>query len=479
MSASEVALLAPEIVVALGASWLLLAPFLFRRDDVGLARWQTLLVLAVATAAILWSAEGAGANAGGLLGATFALDGFAVFFKLLFVAAVALVVLLSTDFLREEGYSPWEYFSLLAFALCGAMFMVSGVHLISIWIGLELLSLSSYVLAGYYKDRAASTEAAMKYFVLGTASSAIMLYGMSLIFGVTGSLELGRVAVAVVGAAGSDALAFGTLLLGAGLCFKVAAVPFHVWTPDVYVGAPTPVTAFLATASKAAAFAIFARIFYQGFAGLRVEWSGVLAVVAALSMVGGNLAAITQDNVKRMLAWSSIGHAGYALIGILAMTPLGLTSVLVYMLVYVFATAGIWAVILMLRRKEYAGESVADFGGLHARAPLVAFAMVVFLLSLGGIPPTAGFVGKYYLFLAGVGAGWGWLVVLAVLTSALSMFYYFRLVVAMYLREERGAEIAGGGALKLVAAVCLVVVLALGVMPQPLLERVAVALAGS
>ncbi len=478
MKWSDAVFLAPEIVIALGASWLLVAPFIFRRSNVASAKWQMLIVLAATATTVFWSAGASMQPATEMLAAMFVTDGFATFFKLLLIAVIALVTLLSEDFLVEGRYSPWEYFSLLAFALCGTMFMVSGVHLISIWIGLEVLSLSSYILAGYYKEQNASTEAAMKYFILGSMSSAILLYGISLIFGVTGSLGLENIAAAIRDIHGNEALLLGMILLGAGLSFKIAAVPFHVWTPDVYVGAPTPITAFLSTASKAAAFAIFARIFYIALADFQVDWSGVLAVVAALSMIVGNLAAVTQDNVKRMLAWSSIGHAGYALLGILAMSELGLTAVLVYMLVYVFATLGIWALILMLRRREYAGESIADFGGLAGRAPLWAFAMVIFLLSLGGIPPTAGFVGKYYLFLAAIGAGWGWLAIVAVLMSAVSMFYYLRLVVAMYLREDPGAELAGGGSLKFVAAACLVITLALGLAPQPLLRQVGESLRG-
>ncbi|HEY0591623.1 MAG TPA: NADH-quinone oxidoreductase subunit N [Thermoanaerobaculia bacterium] len=479
MKWSDVVFLAPEIVIALGASWLLVAPFIFRRSNVAAAKWQTLVILAATAGTVFWSAGARSVPATAMLAAMFVTDGFATFFKLLLIGAVALVALLSEDFLVEGRYSAWEYFSLLAFALCGTMFMVSGVHLISIWIGLETLSLSSYILAGYYKEQHASTEAAMKYFILGSISSAILLYGISLIFGVTGSLGLENIARAIHGIVGNEALLLGMILLGAGLSFKVAAVPFHVWTPDVYVGAPTPITAFLSTASKGAAFAIFARIFYMALAEFQVDWSAVMAVVAALSMIVGNLAAVTQENVKRMLAWSSIGHAGYALLGILAMSELGLTSVLVYMLVYIVATLGIWALILMLRRREYAGESIADFGGLAVRAPFWAFAMVIFLLSLGGIPPTAGFVGKYYLFLAAIGSGWGWLAIIAVLMSAVSMFYYLRLVVAMYLREDPGAELAGGGSLKFVAAACLAITLALGLAPQPLLRQVGESLRGA
>jgi NADH-quinone oxidoreductase subunit N len=402
----------------------------------------------------------------------FALDSFAIFFKLLFVVTIAMVTLLSDDFLRRSRYAAWEYYSLMAFALCGMMFMASGVHLATIYVGLELMSLSSYILAGYFKNEQKSTEAAMKYFVLGAVSSAILLYGISLIYGVTGTLNLLHIATSMSTLVTNDALMFGIMLLGAGLCFKIAAAPFHVWTPDVYEGAPTPITAFLSTASKTAAFAIFARIFYVGMYHFRLDWQYVLAAIAALSMLVGNLAAITQDNVKRMLAYSSIGHAGYVLLGILSVSEMGLRGVLVYSVVYVFATLGIWATVLMLERNEYAGESVDDFEGLHRRAPFWAFAMLVFLLSLGGIPPTSGFIGKYFLFYAAVNAGFGWLAIIAVLMSAVSMFYYVRIVAAMYLRGDGRAEMLGTTrGLQFVAVVALIVTLFLGLWPAYFIDE--------
>jgi NADH-quinone oxidoreductase subunit N len=474
MSWNDTIYLLPEIILSIGASLLLIAPVIgLRGDDSKAAKWSMMLVLAATAVTVIicsYAVQGLGQTRG--FGLMFALDPFSIFFKLLFIAAVAMVTLLSDDFLGEARYSAWEYYSLLAFALTGMLFMVSGMSLITIYIGLELMSLSSYILAGYFKNERKSTEAAMKYFVLGAVSSGILLYGISLVYGVCGSLNLLRISRAMSTLITNDALMIGIMLLGAGLCFKIAAAPFHVWTPDVYEGAPTPITAFLSTASKAAAFAVFARVFYIAFPHFQLDWSNVLAVIAALSMVLGNLAAITQDNVKRMLAYSSISHAGYALMGIIALNEFGIQGILVYTLVYVFANLGIWATVLMMRRHEYAGEQIDDFEGLHRRAPFWAFAMVIFLLSLGGIPPTAGFIGKYFLFYSAMQAGFGWLAVIAVLMSAVSMFYYLRLVVAMYLREGRDAEVAITPALRIVAGVCLVVTLALGVLPTPLLSEV-------
>jgi len=477
--------LLPEIVISIGACLLLIAPVMRRgggvvrasgapsRGGASTAKWAMLAILALTAIAVVASSGlVADITQTKTFASMFALDAFSIFFKLLFIATMAMLVLLSDDYLAASRYSAWEYYSLLAFALCGMMFMASGVHLAAIYIGLELLSLSSYILAGYFKNELKSTEAAMKYFVLGAVSSAILLYGISLIYGVTGTLNLMRIADAMSTLVTNDALMFGIMLLGAGLCFKIAAAPFHVWTPDVYEGAPTPITAFLSTASKSAAFAIFARIFYVGMHHFRLDWQVVLAIIAALSMIVGNLAAITQDNIKRMLAYSSIGHAGYVLLGILSVSEMGLYGVLVYSVVYVFATLGIWACVLMLSKHEYAGEQVSDFEGLHRRAPLWAFAMIVFLLSLGGIPPTAGFIGKYFLFYSAVGAGFGWLAIIAVLMSAVSMFFYFRIVMAMYLRDGDGqAEVVSSGGLKLVAAICLVVTLLFGILPGPLVEQ--------
>ncbi|MEK6374197.1 MAG: NADH-quinone oxidoreductase subunit N [Acidobacteriota bacterium] len=472
MSSSDLVYLAPEIILSIGASILLLMPVIWQGSDRS-AKSFTLVVLGITAISIVVSSHAVVNIAQSQqLQAMFTLDPFSIFFKLLFIVVMAMIVLLSDDFLAEARYSRWEYYSLLAFALIGMMFMASGMSLITIWIGLELMSISSYILAGYFKNEGKSTEAAMKYFVLGAVSSAILLYGLSLIYGVCGSLNLLKISAAMSTIITNDALMFGIMLLGAGLCFKIAAVPFHVWTPDVYEGAPTPITAFLSTGSKAAAFAVFARVFYVGLHDFQLGWSNVLATIAALSMILGNLAAITQDNVKRMLAYSSIAHAGYLLLGIIALNSFGLSGVLVYSIVYMFANIGIWSIILMLRRHEYAGERVDDFEGLSRRAPLWSFAMVIFLLSLGGIPPTAGFIGKYYLFAAAVQSGFGWLAIIAVLMSAVSMFYYLRLVVAMYLKEGRQADVAITPALRFVAAVCLVVTLFLGIYPPPMIHQV-------
>ncbi|HEX7152994.1 MAG TPA: NADH-quinone oxidoreductase subunit N [Thermoanaerobaculia bacterium] len=472
MSWNDIVFLLPEIIIAIGASLLLIAPVSGFRAAAPAAKWSMIGLLAIAAGSVVaCSVAVVNIEQTPAFASMFALDPFSIFFKLLLIVTVALVALLSDEYLRESRYSHWEYYSLLAFALCGMMFMVSGVHLATIYVGLELMSLSSYILAGYFKNEQKSTEAAMKYFVLGAVSSAILLYGISLIYGVTGTLNLTGISRAMSALIENDALVFGILLLAAGLCFKIAAAPFHVWTPDVYEGAPTPITAFLSTASKAAAFAMLARIFYIALPHFRLDWSAILATIAALSMIIGNLAAITQNNIKRMLAYSSIGHAGYVLLGIIGMGSMGLRGVLIYSVVYIFATLGIWATVLMLKRHQYAGEQIDDFEGLSKRAPFAALAMVFFLLSLGGIPPTAGFIGKYFLFFAAMEAGYTWLAVIAVLMSAVSMFYYLRVVVAMYLREGREAEVGTSGTLRFVVGLCLLVTIVFGVLPRPLITQ--------
>lgn len=408
-----------------------------------------------------------------ILADSFILDGFSFVWKIMVLLAVALTVLLSQRFVEDGGYRPGEYYSLLLYAATGMMFMASGFNLISIWISLELMALSSYILAGYFKRELKSNEAALKYFVLGALSSGVMLYGMSLLYGGTGSVQLEGIASAIAAAESPSLLVvMGWVLLVVGLLFKVAAVPFHLWAPDVYVGAPTPVTAFLAVASKTASFAILVRILYQGLPGLRVDWQIILAAVAVVTMVWGNLAALTQDNVKRLLAYSSIAHAGYVLVGVLALNEIGLWAVVYYLLAYGFITMGTFGTVILLERKSYAGETCEDYAGLASRSPFLAAMMLVFMLALTGIPPTGGFVGKFYLFAAAIQAGWTWVAVIGVLMSAVSLYYYFRIVVFMYQKEttETTPEPLREPALAGAIILCFVLTLVLGLYPAPFIE---------
>ena len=406
----------------------------------------------------------------------FILDGYAFFWKVLFLIAAIVVVFMSERFLADGGYRFGEYFALILLATTGMLLMVSGFNLLAIWISLELMALSSYILAGFFKHERKSNEAALKYFVLGAVSSGILLYGISLLYGATGTLHLTvlaeRLPEAVALGGESPLAAVGWLLLAIGLFFKVAAVPFHVWTPDVYQGAPTPVTAFLAVASKAASFAILVRIFYQGMPSLKPEWQWAVAGVAIVTMIWGNLAALTQSNVKRMLAYSSIAHAGYALIGVLAASEEGLWALLFYLFAYSFITLGAFGTVILLERREYAGESYEDYAGLARRAPALAAMMLVFMLALTGIPPSGGFFGKIYLFAAAVEAGWIWVAVVGVVTSAISLYYYLGIAVQMYLKEPRDdtpLPLAAPGLSGVIAA-CAIVTVLLGLLPQSLVD---------
>jgi NADH-quinone oxidoreductase subunit N len=469
----EYLLLAPEILLASAGLLLLLAGAIGRGMGNRESAVVTLFSLAL-TAGVLLRVHSVIPARLLVLNGSFVLDGFSFFWKILVLIATALTVLLSIRFLEEGNYRPSEYYSLLLLATSGMMFMASGYTLLTIWIGLETMALASYILAGYFKRERRSTEAAMKYFILGAMSSGILLYGISLLYGATGTIHLGDLSEALRGAQaqGSPLVPLGWLLLAAGLFFKVAVVPFHIWTPDVYVGAPTPVTAYLAVASKAASFAILLRIFYEGLGSLKVEWQTVVAIVAVITMIWGNVAALTQDNVKRMLAYSSIAHAGYVMIGVLVASEIGLWSVLFYLLTYTFVTMGAFGTVILLERREYAGETAADYAGLSRRSPFLAAMMLLFMIALTGIPPTGGFVGKFYLFAAAVQKGWTWVAVVGVLTSAISLYYYFRIVLYMYLRDsdQTTPTPLHAPALVVAIAICAIATLALGIVPGPFID---------
>jgi NADH-quinone oxidoreductase subunit N len=469
-SGSDWLLLSPELLLTVaGLLVLSLAVFVDKAKEEFLA-FLTLLSVAGAMALVLFL-SGYSGRGGSILGGMFVLDNFAVFFKLLMLASIGLTVLASVRFVGGSPYPGGEYYALLLFTGVGMLFMVSGDNLISIYVALELMALSSYVLAGYFKGEIKSTEAALKYFILGAFSSGVLLYGLSLVYGVAGEMGLPELAKLFATQEKSNLLLVGILLILSGLLFKIAAVPFHVWTPDVYEGAPTPVTAFFSVGPKLAAYAILARIFYVAFPKFHADWSLIVALVAAATMVFGNLAALLQANVKRMLAYSSIAHAGYALLGVVGFrTDFGLWGVLVYLLAYTFMNFGVFALVVFLETKGYAAEQVSDFNGLAKRNMAAAVVMLVFLLSLAGIPPTAGFIGKYYLFTAAMKAGYAWLAVLAVLMSAVSLFYYFRIAAAMFFSEGEGAPLRSSYTLTTAVLICAVATLLVGVAPQPFVE---------
>ena len=462
----------PELVLTGGAMLLLLLAVLVPRRD-GLLLWTALAAVAL-TLVLVVRFFGLDVTASrGLL----AIDGFAAFFKVVVLLSAALTLLMSAPYLKVEGIRAGEYYFLILCATIGMMFMASGVELITLFIGLETMAVSFYVLVGFLKPNPRSSEAAVKYFLLGGFSLGILLYGMSLLYGVTGTTSLAGIAAALSGQDRSLVLVLAVILVGAGMGFKIAAVPFHMWAPDVYEGAPTPVTAFLSVGSKAASFAMLLRIFVVGLPALGAEWTLLFYVLAVVSMTVGTIAALPQSNLKRMLAYSSIAHAGYLLIGVVVGTERGVTAMLVYLGVYLFMQLGAFAVVAAMRRSDIIGDELKDLNGLSKRSPMAAIAMLFFMLSLGGIPPTAGFMGKVWLFGAAIDAGFIWLAVIAVANSALSIYYYIRVVVFMWINQEEpvGSPIVIGPAMRVALGVALLGTVVLGLYPQFLFEQAATA----
>jgi len=482
ISLSDFYYLLPEIVLTTGSLVLLLADLMVPRNRQSILAWVTLAVLG-ATAVALVPVAGANVQVSrGLI----AVDTFALFFKVLFLIAAALTVLMSVRYLEVEGTRAGEYYFLILCATLGMMFMAGGTDLITLFIGLETMAISFYILAGFLKPSRRSNEAAVKYFLLGAFSLGILLYGMSLMYGLTGTTNLRMIATALAGQESDPRLILAVILVVAGMGFKIAAVPFHMWAPDVYEGAPTPITGFLSVGSKAASFAMLLRIFIESLPTMRVAmsataasgaaapeigWGMLFYVLAVVTMTVGNFAALTQSNLKRMLAYSSIAHAGYLLIGVVAGTDRGITAMLVYLFVYAFMQLGAFTVLALMRRQDVVGDELKDLNGLFFRQPFAALAMLLFMLSLGGIPPTAGFMGKFWLFGAAIESGYIWLAVIGVLNSAVSLYYYIRIVVYMMLKNEpTGSEPKKTPALAFALGVAVVATLLLGIYPQPLFE---------
>jgi len=485
---NDLRLITPELVLTLSA-FLILG--LSALPDLGRKPWAAFLasLACFSTLAVLlafvWRLGLQALRAPDLtigFGGMFILDAFSVFFKVLFLLAGILTILVSTRYLEVERANVGEYYALVLFAVVGMMFLASAGEFITVFVSLETMALSFYILVGFLKANRKSNEAALKYFLLGSFSTGIFLYGISLIYGTTQTTVLGLIGISrakmALGEAVAPIFVLGVILVIVGLAFKIAAVPFHMWAPDAYEGAPTPVTAFLSTGSKAAAFVVLARIVSMALMPLGPRWATLLAILAVGSMTLGNVAAILQDNIKRMLAYSSIAHAGYVLLGLIAVglgdsvetREYGLKAVLIYLFIYTFVNFGAFAMVIILRREQIAGDRVADFAGLARRAPWAAFAMLVFMLSLAGIPATAGFIGKWYLFGAVVKAHYAWLAVVAVINSAVSLYFYIRVVVNMYMKAPEGAtSFAPSWGQRVAVAVCITFTLVFGIYPQPII----------
>ncbi|MBI4417919.1 MAG: NADH-quinone oxidoreductase subunit N [Ignavibacteriales bacterium] len=395
------------------------------------------------------------------------------YFSALFVIVGLFSIVIARNYLSHFGSHHGEYYALILLAVSGMMLMASGTDLIIIFLGIELMSLAFYILAGFFRAKTTSNESALKYFLLGAFATGFLLYGIALLYGVTGSTNLAVIAANAAPLANEPLFLLGVGMLTIALGFKVAAVPFHMWAPDVYEGAPTAVTGFMATAGKAAAFAAFGAVFFNGFAFSGTDVNALLAILAALSMIVGNVTAVVQNNVKRMLAYSSVAHAGYILSGIAAGNAEGQTGMMFYVGAYAFMTLGAFTIVGILEGDDGKGLTYADYTGLGSRNPIAAFLMAIFMFSLAGIPPMAGFFGKYYVFLAAVKADMTWLAVVGVLTSLVSVYYYLRLVVEMYFREEVPAvSIRPSGGSLVIAALAAFMVVQFGIYPSILLTLI-------
>ena len=400
------------------------------------------------------------------------IDGFGIFFNWIFVVAALIVAVVSYQYLENAGEHHGEYYGLILFAQCGMFFLASGTDLVTLFIGLELMALTFYVLVGFLRTDKRSNEAAIKYLLLGAFSSGFLVYGFSVMYGLAGSTRLVDVAAAIASRPPWDPIVFLALATTAvGLLFKVSAAPFHMWAPDAYEGAPTTVTAYLSVASKAASIAFLLRIFLGPLGSARYAWEPILAFIAILTLTIGNLAAINQTNIKRLLAYSSISHAGYMLLGLVAGNATGINGIAVYVMVYTFMNLGAFLVVIALRRQNIIGEDLDDIAGLMHKSPTYAVLMLIFLLSLSGIPPTAGFLGKYYIFLSLIQTGHYALAVVATLYVAVAIYYYFKIVRSMFVREETAkAPLASSFGVRLALGVSGALTLLIGLYPEPFLR---------
>jgi NADH-quinone oxidoreductase subunit N len=462
----DIGSIAPELELTLFGMILLIADLLIvEKRKIGIIA----LVGIAISAGFLYRLSGYESLA---YGGALVVDQFSWFFKLLFLIGAALSIALSLKYLDIERENHGEYYALILFATMGMMFMAGAVDLVTLYIGLETMAIATYILVGFLRGSQRSNEASLKYFLLGAFSSAILLYGMSLLYGISGSTRFAEISTALSSRPINDPISLMALItLSAGMFFKIAAVPFHQWTPDAYEGAPTSITAFMSVAVKAASFAMMVRVFMIAVYPLRPHWVAIMSVISIMTMTVGNVAAITQSNVKRLFAYSSISHAGYILLGLIAGNETGLTAIPMYLLIYTFTNLGAWAVIVALRRKDVIGEHIDDMNGLFFRHPTAAVLMLIFLLSLAGIPPTAGFIGKYYLFSAVVQTNHIPLAIVAVLNAAISAYFYLRIVVAMFMREateKTGMAFAPG--LLTVLAVALIFTLWIGIYPDPFIS---------
>jgi NADH-quinone oxidoreductase subunit N len=459
----------PELVLAIGAMALLMLGAFRGEGTAVLISWLAIALLAVAGVVVVMLPAGTLVTFGG----SFIVDPFARFLKLLALAGSAFAIFMSFDYFAFEKQQRFEYPVLIVLATTGMLMLISAADLIALYVGLELMSLALYVVAAIDRDSARSSEAGLKYFVLGALSSGMLLYGASLVYGFTGTVAFAGIAKAATH--GNIGLIFGLVFLFAGFCFKVSAVPFHMWTPDVYEGAPTPITAFFASAVKVAGIAMFVRTPIMAFPSIVPEWQQIVVFVAIASMALGSFAAIGQRNFKRLMAYSSIGHMGFALVGLAAGTAQGIEGVLIYMAIYITMTLGTFAVILAMRREGQMVEEIGDLAGLARTHPTTAFFLAMLLFSLAGVPPLAGFFAKFYVFLAAINAGLFALAVIGVVTSVVGAYYYLAIVKTMYFDDPARPFTPMPYDLRLVLAATGLFNLLFFVYPSPLVTAATVA----
>jgi NADH-quinone oxidoreductase subunit N len=440
--------LLPEIVLGLGAMALLMLGAYRSEGAAVLIDSLSIVLLVIAGVIVVLLPQGKLVTFGG----SFIVDDFARFLKILAIAGSAAAILMSIDYDKREGQRRFEYSVLIVLSTLGMLMLISAADLIALYLGLELMSLPLYVVAASHRTSLRSTEAGLKYFVLGALSSGMLLYGASLVYGFTGTVNFAGIAHSAAEA--GTGLIFGLVFLFAGFCFKVSAVPFHMWTPDVYEGAPTPITAFFAAAPKVAGIAMFVRVAVTAFPGITTQWQEIVAFVSIASMLLGSFAAIGQRSIKRLMAYSSIGHMGFALIGLAAGTAEGVQGVLVYMAIYITMTLGTFAVILSMRREGGMVESIDQLAGLARTHPTMAFFMATLLFSMAGIPPLAGFFAKFYVFLAAIKAGLYVLAVIGVLASVVGAYYYLAIIKTMYFDEPAEGFYRMPDELKVVLGFC-------------------------
>ena len=465
----------PEIVLACSSMALLMLG-VFRGDkSTRLVSWISVLVLIVAGVVLTAVVDGRMTTFGG----QFVIDDFGHYMKWLIVIGSALAILMSLSYNEQEGIARFEYPVLIVFATLGMFMMVSANDLISLYVGLELQSLALYVVASFRRESLRSSEAGLKYFVLGALSSGMLLYGASLVYGFTATTSFDALATIFKGLGGegpSAGLVVGLVFIIAGLAFKVSAVPFHMWTPDVYEGAPTPVTAFFAVAPKIAAIALFVRVLIGPFGVLVADWQQIIILISVASMVLGALAAMWQGNIKRLLAYSSIGHVGYALIGLATATELGVRGILVYMAIYLAMNVGTFCCVLSMRRSGRMVEAITDLGGLARTQPILALAFALLMFSMAGIPPLAGFFGKWYIFLAAIDAKFYTLAIIGVITSVIGAYYYLRIIKIMYFDEPAEAfDKPVGGEIRVILGVSTLLVTFFILQPDLIVDHATVA----